>query len=93
MNSVSRGHEFYNALLCTIQEADDFEFDEKLFRAWTANDAIGCKLPRGYHTEMLSWESTGKFSEINLKKTPKMGSIGEIECGGALLVLTRMRRT
>lgn len=33
-----QGREFYGATLCTIREADEFDFDEKVFRAWSAGE-------------------------------------------------------
>jgi hypothetical protein len=72
-----QGHEFYGAMMCTIREADNFDFDEKIFRAWTAGEGIGCRLPHAVHTPMLEWPCTGKFWEMNVHKTPKIASIGE----------------
>lgn len=32
-------------MLCTIREAGEFDFDEKVFRAWTAGEGVACRLP------------------------------------------------
>ena len=72
-----QGHEFYGAVLCTIREADAFEFDEKVFRAWTAGEGNACRLPHAVHTPMLEWPTTGKFWEMNVTKTLKIASIRE----------------
>ena len=72
-----QGHEFYGAMICTIREADAFEFDEKVFRAWTASEGVACRLPHAVHTPMLEWPSTAKFWEMNITKTPKISSICE----------------
>lgn len=72
-----QGHEFHGAVLCTLREGDQFEFAEKEFRAWTAGEGNGCRLPHAVHTPQLSWPCTGKFAEWNVKKTPKIPSIQE----------------
>ena len=72
-----QGHEFYGAMLCTLREADQFDFDEKVFRAWTAGEGVACRLPHAVHTPMLEWPRTGKFWEINVTKTPRIESIQE----------------
>ena len=69
-----QGHEFYGAMICTIREADAFEFDEKTFRAWTAGEGVACRLPHAIHTPMLEWPAAGKFWEMNVTKTPKIAS-------------------
>jgi len=72
-----QGHEFYGSILCAIREADAFEFDEKVFRAWSAGEGVACRLPHAVHTPMLEWEACGKFWEMNATRTPKILSIRE----------------
>jgi hypothetical protein len=72
-----QGTDFYGAMLCTLREADGFELDEKIFRAWTAGEGVGCRLPHGVHTPMLAWPTTGKFWEINTQNTPVIRSLKE----------------
>jgi hypothetical protein len=72
-----QGPEFYGAILCTIQEGDEFDVDEKVWRGWTAGDPLRVRLPHATHTPALDWETAGKFWELNPKKPPKFPSITE----------------
>ena len=72
-----QGAEFYGAMLCTIREADAFDFDEKVFRSWSAGEGLGCRLPHAVHTPLLDWMTCGKFWEMNPLSTPRMPSIVE----------------
>ena len=72
-----QGPDFYGAMLCTIREADAFDLDEKIFRAWTAGEGVACRLPHAVHTPMLEWATTGKMWEMNVAKTPTIPSIHE----------------
>ena len=69
--------EFYRALLCTVRESDRFVIEGKLLKTWTAGEPIAGRLPYGHRTEMLSWEFTGKFWEMNVADTPISPSINE----------------
>ena len=64
-----QGPEIFGAMLCTLQESGSFDLDDKIFSAWTAGEGIRCRLPHAVHTPALAWPSTGKFWEINVKKT------------------------
>ena len=82
-----QGHEFVGAMFCTVREADAFDLDEKVFKCWTAGEGVACRLPFAVHTPMLTWPSTGKFWEMNLKATPRIRSVDETSFTRRLLAV------